>query len=160
MKNIIWLDLEETLIYQWGQFNLLDDRIRNIAQLIKEIQPEELSVWSFAIWSEKYIVKFNNNGIREQLEEALDYKFTTIFSIEDIRTLVEEYEGFQYDNTVEFIQLNGKHWSFVKFAFLHKDTRFYLIDDCVPNLEMYNSDLNVEVHLINAITGLPKMFTT
>lgn len=152
MKNIVWLDLEETLIDQWGQFNLLDDRIAKIKKFLKNIQPEQLGIWSFAIWNEQDIIKFNTNGIREQLEQELEYKFNDIFSIEDIRTLVEEYEGFHYESTIEFIQLNGKHWSFIKFAFLHRDTNFYLIDDVIPNLKIYNEDLNVEVNLINVIT--------
>lgn len=158
MKNIIWLDLEETLIDQWGQFNLLDYHIKNIKLLIHQIKPDELGVWSFAIWSEKDINTFNTNGIKEQLEQELNYKFNSIFSIEEIREIVQEYEGFKYENVIEFIQLNGKHWSFVKYAFLHKDTNFYLIDDCVPNMRIENTDNNVKVNLINVETGFPYKF--
>lgn len=153
MKNIVWLDLEETLIDSWGEFNILDQKVENIKTLLKKVKPDEMSVWSFAIWTEKDIARFNTNGIKQQLEDLLEFKFSNIHTIDEMQKMVEQYDGFKYVNTVEFIQINQKLWSFVKYCFNHNNTNFWLIDDCIPNMTIQNKDNNVTINCININTG-------
>ena len=160
MRNIVWVDLEETLIDSWGEFNVIDRNINNINKLLKKVKQTEMSVWSFAIWTENDIKRFNTNGIKQQLEELLEFNFTNIHTIDEMKQMVEEYDQFKYNDTVEFIQLNQKLWSFVKYCLNHSNTSFWLIDDCVPNMTIQNKDSNVTINCINVNTGFEQSNST
>jgi len=151
IKKVLCLDLEQTMIDEWSEFNILDNNIKRIKNLIDIIKPDESSIWSFAFESDNDIEVIRNNGLLDQLQERLDVQITKIFTIQEMQKTVEKFNGFQFENVVEFIQICNKTWAFIKFSMTHKNTKFWLIDDVVPNMVIKNFDLNTEIELINVV---------
>lgn len=160
MKKSVWLDLEDTVIDVWSSGRLLHDKIAKIKNLLADIKPKQINIWSFAIWHEKQQVEFVQSGMKESLELELGYLIDRFPNTEQMRAFAYDFESIHYDSTLEFMQLNGKAWSFIKFASLHQDTKFWLIDDAVPSLTVSNHQTNTTIHLLNVDRDLEKYSTT
>lgn len=157
-SKIVFLDLEETLIDNWQDKNLLPNNIAKIKKELKQIAPDLVSIWSFAIWNEDDLLEFITSGLKVELECQLRInKFNEIPTIEEIQHIIEKREKLKYDSLVEFMCLNNKELSFIKYGLTKTDTDFWLIDDTVPNLFLENNDTNVSINLINVNTGLQEI---
>lgn len=144
----IWLDLEETIINNWN-----DGLLINVSRIKKWLADNNISnihIWSFAIWNDSDQLDFVDSGMKDSIERALDCKILTYMSVAQMEQAVYEYERFRYDSQSEFMQLNGKRWSFIKYCLLkHPTKKCILIDDAVPTLEMKVKKTQGEIHLIN-----------
>jgi hypothetical protein len=152
MKTVLWLDLEDTVLepVNEGWFNtrlVQSDKIDLVKQLIAEIKPDEVSIFSFAIWNEAERVRFNM-GTRNWLENVLGVTFTEVLRVdEDIIRLCCSNRGLSTD-TVDFSEMSnfwGKHDAFricMHEIFKHRTPQstqqhVVLIDDVVEN-ETFN----------------------
>ncbi len=148
-QRAIYLDLEETIINNWYDGLILGSNVNRICNTIKErLQPfDSMHIWSFAIYNEEEVKEFNWR-LRPELEIVMRCKFDTIFSVDSIRELVKEYENINYDSRAEFMQLNNKFYSFIKYCQLYKNFHMVLFDDCVPNMIMQIPDKNLTIETI------------
>ncbi len=143
----VWLDLEDTIITNWNEGLLLNPgKIKN---WLDERDIKELRIWSFAIWDDKDKAHFVRSGMKRMIETALERPILEWPSVKEMQTLVEYYEGIIYDSRTEFMQLNSKKWSFIKYCLGHKKhTTCVLIDDAVPNMTIKELDLLLTIELI------------
>jgi hypothetical protein len=132
-RRVIYLDLE-------------DKRIRDI---VNERFPNNTSfnIWSYAIYDDKDSDEFDYR-LRPELEIAMRSKFDVVFDVDQIQKMVASYEGIKYDTRHEFMQLNNKFYSFIKYGQLCRNHHLILFDDTVPNMIMQIPDINVTIETI------------
>ena len=95
MKRILFLDLENTLIDSWGNWYLCSNWER-IKQRIKELNPDEVHVFSYAIWNETDKQYFDVSKVR--LEKDYDIKFAEeTLSVEDIKKVCKDQLRVEMD---------------------------------------------------------------
>lgn len=71
-KKQLWLDLEDTVIHPvtngWGNTQLMN--IAQVKEFIGEFKPDELHIFSYALWNPFELRQFNHS-VRSFLEERL-----------------------------------------------------------------------------------------
>ncbi len=147
----VWLDLEETIINNWND-GLFLGHVHKIKKWLDDNEIKEINIWSFAIWNDKDILDFESH-LKKQIELALGRPIVLYPSVEQMQKLVYQYEHTEYDSVWEFMQLNRKNWSFIKYCLgHHKDCKCILIDDAVPNQTLVDHDINLTIRLINVLS--------
>lgn len=148
-ERIIFLDLEDTIISNWYDGRLLGNNIKRIRDTIRERFPnfKVLNIWSFAIYDQTDIDDFDIR-LRNDVEVAMRHKFDFIISVDRMMELVKEYENIHYDSRHEFMQMNNKFYSFIKYCQLYTDLHLILFDDAVPNMIMQIPDKNLTIETI------------
>lgn len=142
----VWLDLEETIIDNWWDALLINPN--RIKRWLDERNVTELRIWSFAIGNDEDKRIFER-VMKKPIETALGRPILEWPSVEEMQKLVERYEGIIYDSQTEFIQINSKKWSFIKFCLGNKTGEHcVLIDDAVPNLTIVEHDRHLKIDLI------------
>lgn len=127
---MIYLDLEETIIKSWYDMEFIN--YGKIRKFFKDNEVREIGIYSFAIQNEKEREEFNS-WLKLRLEELLEVEVIKVLTVPEIQASVNDYERIEYNSMFEFIQLNGKYFSFLKYCYAtHQDERCILIDDCVP----------------------------
>jgi hypothetical protein len=145
----VWLDLEETIINNWDDGRLIN--VTKIRKWLDILEVEEISIWSFAIWNDKDIKSFEWM-MKEEIEVALRRRIVDYPSVEAMRAYVYEYERIKYDSQSEFMTLNGKRWSFIKYCMVHQiGQHSILLDDAVPNLDVYDRKTKTNIQLYNVV---------
>lgn len=136
MSKQVWVDLEETVINNWNDGFLLT-HTHKIRKYLNLHEVSDIRIWSFAIWNDKDKTEFVDSGMKKSLEIALDVNIIEYPSVEEIQKLVFHYENTRYDSRSEFMSMNGKFWSFVKYCMGHQiGNHCVLIDDAVPDWRM------------------------
>lgn len=150
-KVKVWLDLEDTIINNWYDGLLINpNRIKK--WLTSTYNVDEISIWSFAIYDEADKREFVSSGMKDMIEKALECRIIDFYSVDEMRVRIETYEGIKYDSRHEFMQINGKHYSFIKYCIGYEpNTRCVLLDDVVPSWELFDHKTNTIVHLINVV---------
>jgi hypothetical protein len=144
----VWLDLEETIINSWHEGLLMNvDKIKKQLELLNVCT---VNIWSFAIWDEDDHNEFVKSGMKESIERALNVTINGWLCVDDIQKAVQKYENITYESRSDFMSLNGKHWSFIKYClYKQRGHQNILIDDVVGNWLMSDADTNTIVQLIN-----------
>lgn len=144
---MFYLDLEDTIIKSWDNPTIINySKIRNYLSnnIVKEI-----GIYSFAIHNEKDLKDFNLD-LKEQIEELLQVKIVKVLTVPEIMKVVKIYENLKYDSMYDFIQMNGKYFSFLKFCQVqHSREISTLIDDAVPNSITSFSSPNCVIQTVN-----------
>ena len=144
----VWLDLEATIITCWEEGFLINQEV--IKSWLDENNIGDINIWSFALWDEKDRDEFITSGMKSAIEKVLDRRILTHPCIREMRAMIFKTEKLKYISTRDFIQINGKHWSFIKFCMgEHPDKKCVLIDDMVPSIEIRDSRTQGEIILIN-----------
>lgn len=147
-NQIVFLDLEETIIDSWANGILV-----NAGRIKKWLDKNHLGgihIWSFAIYDDKDQHEFETSGMKTSIEHVLGREILSSLSIVDMSKLVYQYEKLRYDNRSDFMQMNGKHWSFIKYCMGHQiGNKCILIDDCVPDWVLSDNNTGTIVELIN-----------
>lgn len=153
-KISVWLDLEETVIKSWHE-PYYTMHVHKLRQWIWDLNPVDINIWSFAIWNEEDKKHFIESGIKQDLEGYFKKSIDKFYSIKELMQLCKPSESpYSYDSDHQWVQFNGKLWSFIKFAMLQEDTEFYLIDDCVPHTIIEFPDRNIKITTLNIVTDL------
>lgn len=151
MKNLIFLDLEETLIDDWFNGLLLPEKCRKIRQFIQAISYSEIGIFSYAIYNDEDLKKFQGT-LKGPLETILEKKITQeVLTIEKIMNIVCKncnIHSAKFTIT-DFFYFFNKQGGFLEFAKTFKDTNLWLIDDAVDNIKVNFQDINVNVNIIN-----------
>lgn len=147
----VWIDLEETIINNWND-GLFIYHVDTIRTWCKYHKLENINIYSFAIYDDKDKEHFFSSGMKASIELALDCSILEYPSIAEIQHVVSKYEGIKYDSRFEFMQLNGKHWSFIKYCMLaHQGKHNVLIDDAIPTWTICDNKTNTSIDLINIV---------
>lgn len=149
MKKV-WLDLEETIIDSWSSGLLVNTS--KVRKWISDQAVTNVSIWSFAIWDEKDWNEFSSSGIKNTLERALNVEIYEYLCVDDVQKKVFEYENVHYESRSDFMSLNGKHWSFIKYCMHHQQGHeCILLDDVVPSWVLLEPKTNTIVRLVNIV---------
>ena len=148
MTKHLWLDLEETIIDSWSSGLLINPH--KIRKWLDQNDIDDIHIWSFAIWDDKDKNEFVTSGMKESIECVLRRQILSSLSVIEMHKLVYQYEKVRYDGTTDFMSLNGKHWSFIKYCMGHHiGEHCILIDDCVPSWTLNDNKTGTIVELIN-----------
>ena len=147
----VWLDLEDTIITNWDDGILLNpNKIKN---WLDKNHIEDIDIWSFAIWNQQDKDFFVSSNMKTTIENALKRRINDFLSVEDMQSLIFDYERITYFSREEFMQLNSKKWSFIKYCLGYQmGHTCYLIDDAVPNQTIIDHNTNTTIHLVNIIS--------
>ncbi len=145
----VWLDLEGTIINNWDD-GLFLQHVQKIKDYLEVEKPTHINIWSFAIWYEKQRIEFDASGMKERIEQCFGLEIIEYPSVDDMIELCKPADSyFRYDHPHEFMQINGKYWSFIKYAMSQTSKKLVLIDDCVPHSVIQYPHRNVEVLTLN-----------
>ncbi len=156
-KRHLWLDLEDTIItpVQNGWFNVQLINVQKIKAFIEEWKPNFMHVFSFAVWDEQQLLRFNM-GPRPRIEDALGMKFSAIPTVDgEIIPTACSLLGISPD-AVSFQDASdfwGKHESFrLNMRHLYRnnteEVEVAFFDDAVFNEEFYWPDIKVRGRII------------
>jgi hypothetical protein len=168
MSKHLFLDLEDTIISPvtngWFSAHLINvEKIRNI---ITDFQPDQVHVFSFAIWNKRELSGFNE-AVRPMLEGELGVKLIRIPTVDD--DIIPACCNIKKINpeTVDFSEASafwGKHESFRLFSLSTfrnawpawaVETHVMLLDDAVFNEKFEWPDLHItgEIKNIDSVAG-------
>lgn len=147
MDTFIFLDLENTIIWDWT-----DDR-----RLISDIFPQwkdwlietlagshvHVGLFSWAVCDDKDLKEFNRE-LRKPIEDAFHFKFEDqlIFTLDDLHKKVKGWNKMPFLDRQDFLAFFDKRRIIEDIwlkEFSKPNTHVILIDDTVPNLKMINS---------------------
>lgn len=144
----VWLDLEDTIITTWAEGVLL--RPSRIKQWLDEQGVKDIHIWSFAIWDETDKQIFLQSGMKDMIESALERSIDEFPSVKEMQAVIFKHERMMYESRTEFMQLNGKQWSFIKYCLgEYPGQCCILIDDAVSSLHIKDMKSGTEIQLIN-----------
>jgi hypothetical protein len=154
----VFLDLEDTIITSWEDKVLINvDAIH--AWLDSRLDDHRtIQIFSFAIWDDKDKKHFVDSGMKTMIEKALNVEVTEWLSIEEMQQIVEEWSGIRFLDRLDFMQLHGKHWSFIKVCLAREQNhRCILVDDAVPHRTTFDHtrQLTIELLPVQTIIGQP-----
>jgi hypothetical protein len=160
----LFLDLEDTVITPVlsGWFNTRLINVPKIKSFMAEFKPNFVHLFSFAVWNEQELLRFNM-GTRPMLEESLGMPLCTTWTVEgDIIpmccSVMRLGQGsVSFSDACEFW---SKHESFRlcmrhTFKDTHKqgvDTEVVLLDDAVFNEHFHWPDLQITGRVLNIDT--------
>lgn len=166
MKHL-WLDLEDTVIEPvlngWFNTQLIPTGIAKVKKIINEFQPDRVHVFSFAVWNEQELTRFNM-GTRPRLEAALGVTFSSVPTVDDdMIPAACKFMGLSPDR-VDFEEMSnfwGKQQTF-RLNLLHiyrhraRDAEAtpieaMLVDDVVYNETFEIPQLNLKGHVLNIL---------
>ncbi len=147
----IFLDLEGTIINNWNEGLLINpQKIKNFIHSTANVYNRSVTIFSFAIYDENDREEFVTSGMKEAIENSIDCMITNVLNVKEIQKAVYEYEKVKYDSIFEFIQMNGKQWSFIKYCMIkHVGETSILIDDCVGSIDIIDRKQGTEIILHN-----------
>jgi hypothetical protein len=163
----LWLDLESTIITPvldgWWNTHLVNTN--KIKGFIEGFQPDHINIFSFAIWDDDQLRKFNE-GTRPMIEQFLDRELNIVLRVDqDIIPACCDVMKL-HKSKVDFKDMSdfwNKHQAFRLTMFnRHKktwsttgvETKVALLDDVVINEHFVWTDLHVTGSIINIDTGI------
>lgn len=153
-----YIDLEMTVITEFTSGHLLLDKINTMKAWPYFRTGQPISIFSFAIFSDKDRDEFNAR-LRLPLEEALGVKIGDVVTIKEMMVADRQYTGTYFDpengcDMSDWMSLRGKTDAFRYYVLNmnEKNQGYVLIDDVVPNLEMMYVDNHVRISYINIDT--------
>jgi hypothetical protein len=151
----LWLDLEDTVVTPVvdGWFNTHLINLDKIERVMDEFKPDHLHVFSFAIWNQQELVRFNM-GTRPMIETRLGKRFSIVPTVdEDIIPACCSVMRIDPGSVVfsDMSDFWGKQEAFRLFcrkifANTHAHgitTEVMLLDDVVMNEEFHFPDLRL-----------------
>lgn len=152
MHKILFLDLESTIITPvadgWHNFELIN--IQKIQDVISEFQPDEISVFSFAIHNERELELFNKIT-RPWIVRALDRRLVRVPTVTEIINRCKIVMEIQGEITfMEMLEVWSKNLSFQLYTKnLGKDLDVLLLDDIVMDQDFSWKEQNIHGRIRN-----------
>lgn len=140
----LFIDLEETVIDNWFNKNFINiDKIKN---MIDDLNPDHLHIFSAAIWDINDVNEFNNK-LRKNLQILLNRKIENVISMEYAKKCSN---WVTCDISIRDLLLDiGKFRLFIDFCkYTTRNCFCILIDDMCDNEIIENLDLNVKIQMI------------
>lgn len=157
-RRHLFLDLEDTIIspVTEGWFNVRAVNVNKIENFIKEFKPDTLNIFSFAIWNDQELLRFNM-GPRPKIEKLLGLPISSVPTCEDMIYAIKKVSN--YHEEIDFKILThviGKQQAFrlcVEHVFgkTDLDVEVVLLDDIVYNEEFKWPDMKVTGRILNIL---------
>ena len=157
----LWLDLEDTVVTPVvdGWFNTHLINLDKIERVMAEFKPDQLHVFSFAVWNRQELTRFNM-GTRPMIETRLKMPFSIVPTVDD--DIIPACCSIMHidPGSIVFSDMSdfwGKHEAFrlfcrKTFANTHAhgiDTEVLLLDDAVMNEEFSWPGLRLKGRILN-----------
>ena len=158
MKKVLWLDLEDTVIEPvlqgWGNVSLIPRNILKIKSFMEDWQPDELSIFSFAIHNE-FEKKSFSHWVKPWLEDQFGMKIISIPTVDgEIKSaccndlkLAKELVTFH-----DMIEFWGKQISFRLLIKQMNNVDVVLFDDAVVDEVFSFPNVNTAGRIFNIDT--------
>lgn len=158
--KVLHLDLEDTIIepVSNGWFNTRLMNVDKVKTVIDKFQPDEVHVFSFAVWDPRQLALFNM-GTRERIERVLGVKIVAVPTVdEDIVPACCAVLGLS-PTTVTFQEVSdfwGKDGAFklyLRHIYKNNSTplEVLLLDDAVYNETFEYPNINVKGQIVNIL---------
>lgn len=148
--DLVFLDLEETIIYSWS--NPLLCNVHKIRTYLRKHNITEIHIFSFAIYNVVDQAEFVRD-MKPAIEEALGVTVLSWPSVRDMLKADYELTGVHFDSGTEvhdYITIRGKPQGFINYINSRCEYNYaVLIDDIVPNQTVIFHDPGCRVDLIN-----------
>ncbi len=142
-----------------GWFNTHLMNVQKIKDFIAEFKPEFVHLFSFAVWNQAELARFNL-GLQPMLEDAFDFKLCTTWTVDDdiipmCCSVMHLGQGSVTFN--EASEFWSKHESF-RLCMRHTfkdtigETEVVLLDDAVINENFEWPDLQIKGRILNIDT--------
>lgn len=145
-QNLVFLDLEETLIDSWDEGNTLLFNVEKVKSLLTNVGASTvtLGLMSWAVWDSKDKFTFNEK-FRKPLEDALGFQFDTnfVWSMEDWQHEASKATG-KFLTKEDLFDVCGKQ----ELLFLMRNCKkftnkhVHLVDDKVDHRLSFHSATN------------------
>lgn len=153
-KRILFLDLEETIIPEWGDWIVPDGYKQKLLTFIKNFKPNRTEIFSWAIYGEEDLATF------EIYRDYLAVEIQTPFEhVNDIASLIDDYRattGIHILDERDFFDFVKKERFLFDMALKGKypDSHLVLLDDAVESFSLELPQFNSKIEVINFKTDL------
>ena len=136
MKKVLLLDLEETIIPEFGNFYVPDHWGRCVRNFIKEQRFSEVRIFSWAIYNQKDKLTFEKFALPIGLEVGSPFEY--IYTIEEIIDLIRKHCNIKLNDINDFFDFYTKERALFDLIIngWSPNTHFVLLDDAVKELEL------------------------
>lgn len=156
MKRTLHLDLEDTIITSWGDgvnAGLLN--VGKIGRYIKIFQPDEIKVFSYAVWDDNDVGEFER-VFKSRIERALDCKIVMddFFTVKRLEEEAKRRMGYIFESRHEAMIFFGKDYGFQWWVSkIIGEGHHTLIDDVVESkrITFKNRDLVIVIERANEL---------
>lgn len=161
MNTILLLDLENTIIWDWTDNpTLMCSRFPILKEWVcSHLGPDtRVGLLSMAVWDSRDVNVFNNDGIRQDIENTHKFKFDDelIFTRDDLLLKFREWFKMPFLDANDFTSFFKKTEMIMHLwlnEFSKPDTKVILFDDTVPNLVIKHSTMdNCSLELVDPWT--------
>ena len=147
----VFLDLEETIIDNWGNQELIN--VQRIGHWLAQHHVKSVSIFSFAIWNAADQMKFWEQ-LAPRITRALGVDIDSVPSLEEVWRADTKNTGIRFDNLADFLGMRGKSGAFQNWSrWCCQGANTVLIDDVVPDQETHWPRAQQRVVTVN-VTGL------
>jgi hypothetical protein len=153
MKKILLLDLEETVIPEFGNFYVPDHWGRCIRKFIKEGKFSEVRIYSWAIYNDKDKAEFENVSLSIGLE--IGTTFSHIHTIQEIIRDITKYCGIKMADINDFFDFYNKERALFDLTLNGwlPNTHIVLLDDAVKEVTIESDKSKVEIINFKKLLG-------
>lgn len=145
------MDLEETVIQQWGNWELIEDQCTFIFK--NTLETDEIWMFSWAIWNDSDKELFHKR-LRHPLENTLGRKITNVPSILDFMTWIRNCSHLKKMTQEDFFDFFIRKEQALAFLAMHgvfQDKHIILFDDTVTNARMEFADYRTTIQTVNIL---------
>jgi hypothetical protein len=156
----LFLDLEETIVdplYSgWACTNIIN--VQKITDLISAFNPDEVHLFSFAVWNQQELVKFNEH-LRPHIEKTFGFSFSGTWTVDDdiLPLCTAQMRLGNYSVSFsDMVDFWGKQHSFklaMRQTFLNSAhdscTEVMLVDDIVHNETFFWPDYKLTGKIVD-----------
>lgn len=153
---ILWLDLEDTIITPvvegWNRFEIIN--LEKIQEMIRLIKPNQINIFSFAIWDEHQRRMFDTH-CRPHLEAALDCQFNMVPTVDNhvipaaCQVLGLSPSRVEFSDASSFWSKQESFRLFLRRTFANRESHHVLLDDAVENEEFEFPHLKISGAILN-----------
>ena len=153
----IFIDLEETVINEWGKSPTFLPHCGRINTLLKLLNPRRVQIFSFAIHTPEEEQEFEV-FIQADLEHRMGRIIDKVIPVRDMFTISVKAQRTHFLDLSDFLLTRGKEGAFHDWCHVnHAGETSVLIDDVVPNRTTIDHDTKTKIVTLN-VTALNKGF--
>lgn len=143
MKNVLLLDLEETLIPIWDNWTPIN--VEKIKSVIRDENIDTLATFSWAIWNDDDIRTFKEN--KAHLEEAIGKEFDMTFSIQHFKSQLTTRTGVSFFDDRDFFDHYRKEDVLFRLALFNwmPGCNLVLLDDVVKEANIQTGGRDIKI---------------
>jgi uncharacterized ubiquitin-like protein YukD len=146
MKKILLLDLEETVIPEFGNFYIPDLWSACLSKFIREGRFDEVRIYSWAIYNNKDKALFESVSLPLSIE--LGTPFSYVYTVEEVIADVKQYCNIHLRDINDFFDFYNKErvlYDLSLNGWLPENTHITLLDDAVKEVTIEIERSKIEI---------------